>query len=69
MTTMTMMDNGQILIRKANLSLRLRWAKKEFTCIPSMSKSNIPDWNKGISQYTLFVWKNTWFAILQFVFA
>ena len=28
MMTTTMIDNGQILIRKAHLSLRLRWAKK-----------------------------------------
>ena len=33
MTTMTTtMDKGQILIRKAHLSLRLRWAKKVSTC-------------------------------------
>ena len=29
-TTTTTTDNGQILIRKAHLSLRLRWAKKTF---------------------------------------
>ena len=28
-TTTTTTDNGQILIRKANLSLRLRWAKNQ----------------------------------------
>ena len=39
-TTMTTTDNGQILIRKAHLSLRFRWAKNApfiITCLTTLS--------------------------------
>ena len=43
-TTTTTMNNGQILIRKPHLSLRLRWAKK---IIELPGKQNMPFWLKG----------------------
>ena len=38
-TTTTMMDNGQILLRKAHLSLRLRWAKKYTKSYPKKMRT------------------------------
>ena len=45
-TSTTTTDNEQILIRKAHLSLRLRWAKKE-TFIDGSAKRRTEGWPKA----------------------
>ena len=53
-TTTTTTDNGQILIRKAHLSFRLRWAKKiGFKCtnlceLSTKPQNKVSFWNKNM---------------------
>ena len=56
-TTTTTTDNGQILIRKAHLSLWLRWAKKSgWNCLPTWTKTS----QKFLYLYMCILYRELW---------
>ena len=57
MTTTTTTDNRQILIRKAHLSLRLRWGKKPFSTGPSLPSNWDRKNGKKWSIFPISWWK------------